>query len=50
MIRTILYLPSPNIYGQIQVRNSGNAEFNVDNTYLQADMDSPYYWDHTLFE
>ncbi len=45
------YIPyQPYIYGQVQVRNSGNGVFYLNNTYLQADMDSPYYWDHSLFE
>jgi PKD repeat protein len=44
------YLPmQPYIYGQVQVKNSGNGIFYINNTYLQADMDSPYYWDHSLF-
>jgi hypothetical protein len=45
------YLPyQPYIYGQVQVKNSGNGIFYLNNTYLQADMDIPYYWDHSLFE
>jgi hypothetical protein len=44
------YIPlQPYIYGQVQVKNSGNGIFYLNNTYLQADTDSPYYWDHSLY-
>lgn len=48
-LETCFYPEAPYLYGQVVLKNAGEAVVTLDNLYLQQDSDLPNYWDASLY-